>query len=382
MVNETILTLVVTILSVDHGVATVDKGRLAGLRAGDAGQIYYQLTVGAVAKRIDVAGGTLLEVEDSRSLLRIEGDATVRPSYLVEFEIPLSGAGPSLESTGVDPALQSLLERLVPGGLGLQAEVARLIRERQVRHAGGASGLRERVAELETQLRERVELETVLRERVAELETQLRERVELETVLRKRVAGLEANLAAGVAGNEELRAQLEQAETRQLKLRNNLDDARADTADLRRQLEQAETGRRRHPEAPAEPAAVASPAEVPRADALADPRAEVLAAVEGWARAWSEQRADDYLALYARGFRPPDGKNRSQWEAHRRPRILEPGFIEVQLVDLEILSMDARRAEVKFQQLYRSDALNVSGTKFLELVPDDGDWKIVIERIE
>ena len=360
MIAETILTLVVTILGVDQGVATLDRGRLAGLRAGDTGRIYYQLTVGATAKRIDVGEGTLVEVEDSRSRLRVEGDVAVRPSYLVEFQIPLRADGGGAGSAGIDPALRSLIERLAPGEPEVQAEVARLIRERRIERA---------------------------------------------------------------AGSDELRGQLERAEIRQHRLRTELDRARADVIDLRRQLEQAESARWRLqgeldaarsvsvasadpvPIAPvaadtasaeaetvalAEPDPVA-PVETPAAgpvsasrqpEVVADPKTEILSSVEGWARAWSEQRVDDYLSFYARGFRPPEGKSRRQWEADRRPRVLAPRFIDVQLSELEILSMNAGRAEVKLRQRYRSDQHNIAGTKFLELVRDDGRWKIVSERIE
>jgi len=91
---------------------------------------------------------------------------------------------------------------------------------------------------------------------------------------------------------------------------------------------------------------------------------------------------DDYLRFYALDFRPPEGRGRRQWEAERRPRILRPKFIDVQLEDLNILSLDATEATVKFRQLYRSDVVAVAATKVLKLARERGDWKILEESIQ
>ncbi len=90
---------------------------------------------------------------------------------------------------------------------------------------------------------------------------------------------------------------------------------------------------------------------------------------------------DGYLSFYARGFKPPDGLSRSAWEAHRRPRVLGPSFIEVKLENLEVLSAEADRAAVKFRQHYRSDKFNVRTTKVLKLVKEEGRWRILKETI-
>jgi len=54
----------------------------------------------------------------------------------------------------------------------------------------------------------------------------------------------------------------------------------------------------------------------------------VLAAVNGWAKAWSAKDADAYLAYYASAFQVPGGEPRAAWEATRRDRITKPGSMK------------------------------------------------------
>jgi len=107
----------------------------------------------------------------------------------------------------------------------------------------------------------------------------------------------------------------------------------------------------------------------------------VLAAVNGWAKAWSSKDADAYLAYYAPDFQVPGGEPRANWEATRRDRIIKPKLIQV-TVGSPRVSFDATgRAVVKFRQGYKSDALNTSGAKILTLVKNNDRWQIVQERM-
>jgi tetratricopeptide (TPR) repeat protein len=129
--------------------------------------------------------------------------------------------------------------------------------------------------------------------------------------------------------------------------------------------------------AAATPATTAKPAaQSTKADTDA-----VLAAVNGWAKAWSNKNADAYLAYYAPGFQVPGGEARANWEATRRDRIVKPKLIEV-TVGSPRVSFDANgQAIVKFRQGYRSDTLNTSGAKILTLVKNNDRWQIVQERM-
>jgi tetratricopeptide (TPR) repeat protein len=107
----------------------------------------------------------------------------------------------------------------------------------------------------------------------------------------------------------------------------------------------------------------------------------VLAAVMGWAKAWSAKDADAYLAQYAPSFQVPGGEPRAAWEATRRDRITKPKSIEVTVGSPKV-SFDANgRAIVSFRQGYKSDTLNTSGAKTLTLTKISDRWLIVQERM-
>ncbi len=101
-----------------------------------------------------------------------------------------------------------------------------------------------------------------------------------------------------------------------------------------------------------------------------------------WARAWSEQRVDDYLRLYATDFRPADELSRGEWEEQRRTRILKPRQIDVELSAIEAVAIGTERAQVSFDQSYRSDAYRDKVRKTLERVREGGAWKILAERVD
>ncbi len=138
------------------------------------------------------------------------------------------------------------------------------------------------------------------------------------------------------------------------------------------------------PRSSAPPASAVPAASVPEpaAEAAVSGEEAVAAMAREWARAWSEQRIDDYLALYASGFRPPGGLSRDAWQALRSNRILSPRRIEVRLSGVEAQVLGAGRGRVRFNQAYRSDTYDDDVRKTLELVREDGRWKILEERTE
>src|SRR5437899_7226067 len=112
----------------------------------------------------------------------------------------------------------------------------------------------------------------------------------------------------------------------------------------------------------------------------ADPNAEVLKAVNGWAEAWSKKDANAYLSYYAGDFKTPGGEARPAWEKTRRERIAAPKSIEVKVDSPKVTLLGSNEASVTFRQHYRSDKLTSSNTKTLELVMADGRWQIREEK--
>ena len=121
-----------------------------------------------------------------------------------------------------------------------------------------------------------------------------------------------------------------------------------------------------------------APAKEPAA-AAQDPDA-VLNAVNGWAKAWSDNDVGGYLAHYANDFQTPTGVSRGDWESQRKARIAKPRKIEVEIESPKVSFNKNGRVTVTFRQHYRSDALTVTSAKTLVMVKAGDKWLIQQER--
>ena len=129
--------------------------------------------------------------------------------------------------------------------------------------------------------------------------------------------------------------------------------------------------------------APAPPPEQPTASTAQEPAPPtelVAAAVRGWADAWGRRDVESYLASYSASFQPGDGASRSAWRGLRRRRLERPAWIRVEIEDLEIAWRDGGRAEARFRQSYESPLYADVVRKSLELVEEEGDWRIIAER--
>jgi len=124
----------------------------------------------------------------------------------------------------------------------------------------------------------------------------------------------------------------------------------------------------------------------PAAEKPAAPKsggADVLEAVNAWAKAWSAKDVDRYLAFYAKDFKAPGGEARAEWEKGRRQRITAPKSIAVTVEAAKVsLAADGQTATVTFRQGYRSDVVKTANTtKTLVMAKADGRWLIRQERV-
>jgi tetratricopeptide (TPR) repeat protein len=105
---------------------------------------------------------------------------------------------------------------------------------------------------------------------------------------------------------------------------------------------------------------------------------EAEAAVLAWAKAWANQDMPAYLGAYGKEFNPPGKQSRDAWEKERRQRIVGKSSISVKLENLSV-TVNANKANAKFRQDYKSNALAVSSRKTLDLVKSGNHWLIVRE---
>lgn len=146
-------------------------------------------------------------------------------------------------------------------------------------------------------------------------------------------------------------------------------------------------------EAKVEPKAAPPKAEPPKAQpkvaetkpapapaAGGDDKAKVIAAIEGWAKAWSAQDVKGYLAAYAPEFEVPGGEARGAWEKGRTERIQKPKSIEVK-VNVTSVKVNGNEATAVVHQSYKSDTLKNTTTKTLTLVKSGDRWLIKQEKV-
>ena len=108
---------------------------------------------------------------------------------------------------------------------------------------------------------------------------------------------------------------------------------------------------------------------------------DVLGAVNGWAKAWSENDVPGYLGHYAPDFQTPKGEKRADWEASRKTRIAKPRKTQVAVEAPKVTFTEGNRVTVTFRQHYRSDSLKVSSTKTLVMVKAGDKWLIQQEKV-
>ena len=113
--------------------------------------------------------------------------------------------------------------------------------------------------------------------------------------------------------------------------------------------------------------------------AFSIPSPEVRAAVLTWAEDWSSRNIEAYLSHYAPSFRPLNGSSRSAWAKYRSERLQAPSFVIVNIAQLQSRNNTDGTVTAIFVQDYQSDGYKDTVQKTLELVNNQGTWKIQTE---
>lgn len=131
------------------------------------------------------------------------------------------------------------------------------------------------------------------------------------------------------------------------------------------------------PKPAADPVKETKPRNEPAAKpARDDDAAAIEETVQAWARAWSEQNVDAYLAHYGASFKVPGGESRRAWEKSRRERIGAPKSISVELSGIKVQLDGEQRATVKFRQSYRAGDVAKRTAKSLVMKKGGSKWYI------
>ncbi len=109
-------------------------------------------------------------------------------------------------------------------------------------------------------------------------------------------------------------------------------------------------------------------------------REDLLNILFSWADAWSQQNSGVYFSHYSEQYRPELGTSRQDWLGARRSRLQRPAWINVQIENIRVRQLAVNRAQIKFMQDYRSDFYQDQIWKSLNLIKENGMWKIITER--
>ncbi len=134
------------------------------------------------------------------------------------------------------------------------------------------------------------------------------------------------------------------------------------------------------------PSPKVSTVDQPAVEAATSPRPSVedeqlLAFAQNWAQAWSSGDAERYLSYYSEAFIPESKSSFTAWADQRRQRITPDQGIQVQIEEAQVITRTPESAEIRFRQWYQSKTLKARSNKSLTLTWQDGQWKIVRERV-
>lgn len=105
----------------------------------------------------------------------------------------------------------------------------------------------------------------------------------------------------------------------------------------------------------------------------------VEAAILAWAKAWSRQDSEAYLAFYSEAFRPAGQVDRDSWATQRKTRLSSPDFIRVDISQLATRVLANDVVSARFRQRYQSDRFRETSTKLLLLKYENDKWRILQE---
>ena len=109
-----------------------------------------------------------------------------------------------------------------------------------------------------------------------------------------------------------------------------------------------------------------------------------IEAVQRWAKAWSDQDLQTYVAQYIDTYEPSESNiSHDQWVLQRRARLGNKKFIRVKVSRFAVDDL-GDRFSVSFSQNYQSNTVRDTITKKLTFIKGNDDWsaaKIVKEEV-
>ena len=112
-------------------------------------------------------------------------------------------------------------------------------------------------------------------------------------------------------------------------------------------------------------------------------KAEVVALIERWSRAWQQQNVDEYFSMYSHGYSAYRQMSSKEWRLWRTSRLKRPVWISIEIGPVTVERKEREETEVElhatFWQPYRSPGYQDDTLKRLILRQEEGGWKITDE---
>lgn len=106
----------------------------------------------------------------------------------------------------------------------------------------------------------------------------------------------------------------------------------------------------------------------------------IIESLNLWAADWSAQNVEAYLSHYSENFVSDKGLRINAWKQYRTGRVTRPEWIDVNINDIEILSISENRAIVEFSQGYNASNYKELSKKRIEFEKITNAWKILKEE--
>jgi len=100
--------------------------------------------------------------------------------------------------------------------------------------------------------------------------------------------------------------------------------------------------------------------------------------ISDWANSWQEKNIDRYMSYYSPTFRS-GGLDYAAWQDKKAQLFKKSGNLSLKVSDLWVV-VQGTQASASFIQHYQNENYVDVGEKTVNLVQDDGKWKIISEE--
>jgi outer membrane protein, adhesin transport system len=150
---------------------------------------------------------------------------------------------------------------------------------------------------------------------------------------------------------------------------------------LDREAALAERAQRPKPTVPVKATPVVVTVQPIKADASAAENLAIETRIKSWLESWRSKDFESYRASYSSRFVPPQGRDRNDWEPFRKQRLDKKHPIQISVSNIQIELTGPQTASVRFEQNYNSTDYADVVQKTLDMVKEEGRWKILSERV-